>query len=97
MDKTKKCMKSLAITKKYTFAEVFYTNYIAALFKGQKLGEISPNSRDLKITTPPQKIQDGVSPIYVLGEGTNYTTLYKCNIQIVSSASYVEETVLFLV
>lgn len=73
------------------------SNDIAALIKGQKSGEYSPNSCDLKITTSPQDIQTGVTPDYVLNEGSDKSTVFNNNkLQTASSTKNVEGAVWFL-
>lgn len=72
-------------------------NDIAALIKGQKTGEDSPNSRDLKITTSPQDIQTGVTPEYALCESSDCATVIDNNkLQTASSTKNVEGAVWFL-
>lgn len=70
---------------------------IAALIKGQAIGEYSPTSCDLKLTTSPQDIQSGVTPNYASSEGSCLTTdLSRNHIQTASSTVDVEGAVWFL-
>lgn len=70
---------------------------IAALFKGQAIGDVSPTSRDLKLTTSPQDIQSGVTPNYALSVGSYQATDLSTNtIQTASSAVDAEGAVWFL-